>query len=104
MLPTQPLVLRIMGGLTLPTAIDHHMTATALLKLYFAGRLVQLVEVAAGVSASNELPGQLHVHPVVYSKCQFRHSQALIETVLNEEVDERALTSRFKSRVVKASV
>ena len=93
MLPTQPLVLRIVGDLTLAAAVDHSM-ATALLELYLAGRLVKLAVLAAGVGASNELPGHLHVHPVVQIKCELRYSQVVSEAVLDEEVDERTLTGR----------
>ena len=61
---------RIMSDLTLFTAVDHSLTATALLEFHLAGRLVQAVVLAVGVGASYELPGQLHVHPVIH--CQRR--------------------------------
>ena len=64
-LPTQLLVLRVMGDLTITAAVDHSLAATALLELYLASGVVQLIELAAGVGASDELPGQLHVHPIV---------------------------------------
>ena len=67
MLPAQPLVLRVMSDLALATAVDHRLASAALLELHLTGRLVQLVELAAGVGASDELPRQLHVHPVIQS-------------------------------------
>ena len=76
MLITQPLVFRVMGSLTLATAVDHSLAATTLFELHLTSGLVQLIELAAGVGASYELPGQLHVHPVIQSQCQLRHSQA----------------------------
>ena len=94
MLPAQPLVLRVMDGLALATAVYHRLAATALLELDLSGRLVQLVELAAGVGASYELPGQLHVHSVVQSQRKLRHSQALIEAILDKEVDIWTLTYR----------
>ena len=65
MLSTQPFVIRVMGGLTLLTAVDHRHALLALLELHLAGRPIQLVELADGVGASDELPGQLHVHPII---------------------------------------
>ena len=67
-LPAQSLVLRVMDDLTLAAAVDHSMTPTALLKLHRAARLVQPVELTGGVGASDELPGQLYVHPVICSQ------------------------------------
>ena len=104
MLRTQPPMLRVMGGLALAAAVDHGLTATALLELHMAGRLVQLVELACGVGASYELPGQLHIHPVVQSEGKLRHSPTLIEAVLDEEVDQRALAGRSDVGVLKTQV
>ena len=83
-----------MSDLTIAAAVYHSLAATAVLELYLAGRLVKLVELAGGVGASDELPGQLHVHPIVQSQGKLRYAQATIEATLNEEVDERALTRR----------
>ena len=80
MLPAQPLVLRVMGDLALAATVDHSLAATVLLELYLAGRLVQLVELAGGVGASYELPGQLHVHPVVQSHRKLRDAEVLLNT------------------------
>ena len=93
-----------MGDLALAAAVDHCLTATATLELHLAGRLVQLVMLAGGVSASYELPGQLHVHPVVQGQRKLRHSQALIETVLDEEVDERTITGRSSIGMFRAQM
>ena len=54
-----------MSDLALAAAVNHSLAAAALLKLHLAGRLVQLAVLAGGVGASDELPGQLHVHPVI---------------------------------------
>ena len=102
MLPAVDLVLRVMSDLTVAAAVDHSLASTALLKLYLACRLVKLVELAAGVGASDEIPGQLHVHPVVCSQGNLRHSSAMFETKLDEEVYERALTGRSGVGVVQA--
>ena len=67
MLPSQLLVLRVVGDLALTAAVDQSLAAAAQLELHLAGRLVQAGELAARVSASNEVPGQLHVHPVIQS-------------------------------------
>ena len=83
-----------MGDLALTTAVDHCQTSTTLLELHLAGRLVQPVELAGGVGASDELPGQLHVHPIIYDQRRLGNSHALIEAKLDEEVDEWALTRR----------
>ena len=91
MRPAQPLMLRVVCGLTLATAVDHSFAATALLELYLAGRLVQLAELACGVGASDELSGQLHVHPVIQSQGELRHAKALVEAELDEVVYIRAL-------------
>ena len=87
-------MLRVVSDLALAAAVDHSQTATTLLELHLTGRLVQPVELAGGVGASDELPGQLHVHPVIHSQRKLRHSPALIQAVLDEEVDEGALTGR----------
>ena len=84
-----------MRGLALTAAIDHSSTTTTLLKRHLAGRLVKLVELAAGVGASDELPGQLHIHPVVRSQGELWYSKAMFEAELDEEVYERALASQF---------
>ena len=94
MLSTQPLVLGVMSDLALAAAVDHSLAATTVLELHLAGRLVQLVELAGGVGASDELPGQLHVHPIIHCQGELWHSQALINAVLDEEVYERALASQ----------
>ena len=86
MLPSQLLVLRVVGDLALAAAVDQSLAAAAQLELHLAGRLVQLVEFAGGVGASYELPGQLYVHPVIQSQCKPRHAHALLEAVLDEEV------------------
>ena len=83
-----------MSDLALATAVDHSQTATTLLELHLAGRLVQPVELAGGVGASYELPGQLHVHPVIYSYSDLGHDYVMIEAVLDEDVYEWALKSR----------
>ena len=98
----QPLVLRVMGGLTLAAAVDRRHAATTLLELYLAGRFVQAVELAGGVGASDELPGQLHIHPVAQSQDKFRHAHTLLETVLHEEVYTRAFAGRSGVGVLKA--
>ena len=67
MLPAQPLVLRVVGDLTLAAAVDHSLTLLTLLELHLASRLVQLAELAGRVGASDELPGQLHVHSIIQS-------------------------------------
>ena len=48
-------MLREMVNLTLAAAVDHSKATTALLELHLAGRLVQLVELATRIGASNEL-------------------------------------------------
>ena len=104
MLPAVDLVFRVMGGLALPAAVDHRQAATTLLKLYLAGRLVKLVELAAGVGASDEIPGQLHVHPVIRSQGELRYAGAMVEAELDEEVYERALAGWSSVGVVQAVV
>ena len=104
MLATQALVLWVMGGLALAAAVDHSLAATALLELHLAGRLVQLVELTGGVGASDELSGQLHVHPVVQSQGKLRDSQALIEAVLDEEVDIWTLAGGSGAGVLQAQM
>ena len=56
---------RVMCNLTISTTIYNSMTTTTLLELYVSCRLVQPVELTGGVGASYELPGQLHVHPII---------------------------------------
>ena len=92
--PTQPLVPRIMSDLAFAAVVDHSQTATTLLELHLAGRLVQPVELAGGVGASDELLGQLHIHPVIQGQGEPWHPQVLIKAVLDEEVDEGALAGR----------
>ena len=53
-------MIRVMNGLTLAAALDHSLIATTLLELHLATRLIQLVELAGGVGASDELSEQLH--------------------------------------------
>ena len=101
---TQPLVLRVVSDLALAAAVDHSLAAAAQLELHLAGRLVQAVELAGRVGASDELPGQLHVHPIVHSKGKLRHSPALIEAVLDEEVDKRTFAGWSGVGVHKTSV
>ena len=93
-----------MGDLTLAAAVDPGLAAATLLKLHLACRLVQLVELTGGVGASDELPGQQHVHPVVHSQGKLRYSPTLIEAALDEEVYERALTCITDVGMLKASV
>ena len=100
----QPFVMRVMSDLTLFAAVDHSPTPTALLELYLASRLIQSIEFAGGVGASDELPGQLHVHLVIQSQGQLRHSQALIKTVFDKKVDERALTGGPGIGILKTSM
>ena len=57
MLITQPLVFRVMGGLAFAAAVDYSLAATTLFGLHLTSGLVQLIELAAGVGASYELPG-----------------------------------------------
>ena len=104
MLPTQLLVIRVMGDTTLATAVDDCPATTAKLKLHLPGRLVQLVKLAGRVGASNELPGQLHVHPIVQSQRELGHSQALIEAELDEEVYIRTLACLCSVGVVQTLV
>ena len=85
-----------MSDLTLAAAVDRRLAATALLELHLAGRLVQAVVLAGGVGASDELSGQLHVHPIIYSQSQSGHAHAVIEGVLDKEVDERTFTHLIK--------
>ena len=94
-------MLRVMGGLALAAAVDHCMTATALLELHLTCRLVQLIELAGGVGASYELSGQLHVHPVIHSQGKLRHYPTLIDARFDKEVDERALAGRSDVGVLK---
>ena len=96
MLPAQHLVIRVVRGLALATAVDHSLAPATLLELYLASRLVKLVDLAGGVGAADELPGQLHVHPVVERYSRLWHAHTLIEAVFYEEVDERALAYRLK--------
>ena len=77
-----------MSDLTLAAAVDRSPAATAHLEFHMAGRLVQLVELAGGVAASDEHPGQLHVHSVIHSQGKLRHAHALIKKELDEEVDK----------------
>ena len=84
-----------MGGLAFAAAVDHSLAATALLELYLSGRPVKLAMLASGVGAAYELPGKLHIHPVIQIQCELRHSQASVEAELDEEVDERAFTDRY---------
>ena len=83
-----------MSDLALAAAVDHCLAPTALLELHLAGRLVQLVELAGGVGASDELPGQLHIHPVIKGQGEPWHPQVLIKAVLDEEEDKRTLAGR----------
>ena len=93
-----------MGDLALTAAVDHSLAATTHLELHLPGRLVQLVELAGGVGASDELPGQLHVHPVVHSQGKLRHSSAMIEAVLDEEVGPRTLARGSGVGVLEAGL
>ena len=90
-----------MSDLTLAAAVDHCMTATALLELHLTCRLVQLIELAGGVGASYELSGQLHVHPVIHSQGKLRYTHAVIKAVLDEEVDKRALRRLLRDTAVE---
>ena len=101
MLPAQPFVLRVMSGLALATAIDHSSTATTLFKRHFAGRLIQLAELAGGVGASNELPGQLQLHPIIRIQRQSRYCQALTKAVPKKEEKEGAVTNLCSIRTLK---
>ena len=98
-LPTQPLVLRVMGDLTLAATVDHSSATSALLELHLACRLVQLVMLTAVVGASNELPGQLHVDSIIHIQDHHRHAHAQIKTVLNIKIYERALAGRSRGGV-----
>ena len=100
MLEAQPLVLRVMCDLAFAAAVDHSLAPTALPEFHLAGRLVQLVELTGRVGASDELPRQLHVHPIIHCQCELRHAQVLIEAELDEEVDERALTCRASAMLL----
>ena len=67
LLKTVSLMHRVMGDLALAAAVDRHLAPTALLELHLGFRLIQLVALTSGVSAPDELFGQLHLHPLVYS-------------------------------------
>ena len=94
----------VMSDLALTTAVDHSPTPTALLELHLAGRLVKAVELAGGVGASDEFPGKLHVHLVIQSQGQLRHSQALIKAELDKKVDIRALAGGTSIGILKTSM
>ena len=83
-------MIRVVDDLTVAAAVDHSKTPTTLLELNL-GRLIQLVTLAGGVGALDELSRQLHVHPIVRSQGKLRHDHAVIEAVLDEEVYKRAL-------------
>ena len=91
-----------MSDLAFAAAVDHRHAPTTLLELHLTGRLVQPVELAGGVGASDELSGQLHIHPVIQGQGKLRHPQVLIKAVLDEEVDEGALAGRPGMWVLKA--
>ena len=59
-------MLRVVCDLTLATAVDHSKAATTLLELHIGGQLQPVVDLAGGVGASYELPGQLHFHPIIH--------------------------------------
>ena len=101
---TKALVLRVMGGLALAAAVYYSLTATALLELHLSGRPVKLVELAGGVSASYELPGQLHVHPIIQSQSELWYPSALTKAALCKKVYKRALTRRSGVGVVETHV
>ena len=82
---TACLVLRVVGGLALATAVDHCLAATALFELHLASRLVQLVVLAAGVGASKKAAAHLLSHVIICGHYRARHAQALLKTALDKE-------------------
>ena len=80
-----------MGDLAHTAAVAHSLTAATLLELQLAGRLVEAVELAGGVGTSDELPGQLHVFPVIQIQGKLWHAQAFLEARFDKEVDEGTL-------------
>ena len=61
---------RVVGDLALAAAVDGCLASTTLLKPHLATagrRSVQLIVCASGVSAADEVPGELHVHPFIHN-------------------------------------